>query len=114
MSYERVDIDLYTDQIRNFYNQEEMTEEEIRSLQSGHDEFIVEMQALLDSGEAWSEEHDDIGDEIAYSLEIGECFLPDTTFINPVGSIIPSRSDLYPGTPGTLEWASTFYCKIFN
>lgn len=69
---------------------------------------VVELQAGIDSGTVWRLEGS-IGRAANAALECGACFLPLTRSSDYYGSTIPARSDLKPGTKGTLGNSVKFY-----
>jgi hypothetical protein len=66
------------------------------------------LQSLIDSGTVWSLEGS-AGRAAMQALESGACFLPLQRSRDYWGNTIPARSDLKPGTKGTLENSARFY-----
>lgn len=71
-------------------------------------EQAATLQSLIDSGTVWSLEGS-AGRAAMQALESGACFLPLQRSRDYWGNTIPARSDLKPGTKGTLENSARFY-----
>lgn len=76
--------------------------------QSWNYEQIATLQSLIDSGEVWHLEGA-AGRTAMRALESGACFLPLQRSSDHWGNVVPARSDLKPGTKGTLENSARFY-----
>jgi hypothetical protein len=67
-----------------------------------------QMQAIINSGEIWKFEGS-AGRSAMDALRSGACWLPDNPTHDYYGNYIPARSELQPGTKGTLENAMEYY-----
>lgn len=72
---------------------------------------VTQLQSLIESGEVWKFEGA-MGRAAMAALESGECFLPDHATFDYYGNRLPARSELKPGTKGTLENAYDYW--LFN
>lgn len=81
----------------------------IKSLQKeyGYDE----MQAMIDSGNAWRMEGS-YGRAAMGCLESGACMLPKVVHSDYYGNRIPSRTELKEGTKGTYQNAKRFWERV--
>lgn len=82
-------------------------ERAVREAQAEQD-GVVELQERIDSGLVWHLEGHS-GREGMRALEAGACFLPLERNRDFWGNTVPARTDLKPGTKGTLENAARFY-----
>jgi hypothetical protein len=67
-----------------------------------------QMQSLINSGEIWKFEGS-MGRAAMVALTSGACWLPDKPTRDYYRNYIPARSELQPGTKGTLENALNYY-----
>lgn len=72
---------------------------------------FTQLQSLIESGDVWQFEGS-YGRRAMAALELGECFLPDHPTFDYYGSRLPARSELEPGTKGTLENSHNFWSNI--
>ena len=63
---------------------------------------IITLQTLINSGVVWHLEGH-LGRSAMDALTVGDCMLPERSFHDYWGGIVPSRHDLKPGTKGTEE-----------
>jgi len=90
---------------------EPITLEQITELQSEYG--LTDLQKFIDTGDAWlTEGH--IGRTAMSALEQGACLLPEKRRKDAYGGVVPSRNDLMPGTPGSLENAQNFWENVLN
>ena len=86
-----------------------MTIEQINELQDQYG--YLQMQRLIDSGEVWKFEGS-MGRSAMSCLEGGMCYLPEKQTFDYYGNILPARTELEPGTKGTLENAEKFWQAV--
>ena len=86
-----------------------MTIERITELQKQYG--VYDTQKGINSGEIWKFEGS-VGRFAMDTLESGVCVLPEKRTQDYYGNTIPARTDLKPGTKGTLENASNFWEKV--
>jgi hypothetical protein len=67
------------------------------------DEIEV-LQALIDSGLAWTLEGS-VGRACMACIEAGDCLLGEVSTVGYYGQRIPSRYDVEPGSLGSVEYA---------
>ena len=65
---------------------------------------IVNLQELIDSGMAWRLEGS-VGRSAAAAIEDGVCVLGVEGHRDYWGNYVPSRSEVVPGTKGSVEYA---------
>jgi hypothetical protein len=88
-----------------------ITLEQITELQSEYG--LTDLQRFIDTGDAWlTEGH--IGRTAMSALEQGACLLPEESHIDAYGNRVPSRTDLMPGTKGTLTNAQNFWENVLS
>ena len=86
-----------------------LTFEQIRELQKQYG--VTSIQEMIDNGMAWKMEGS-IGRHAMSLLKSGICMLPEKQTKDYYGNIVPARTDLEPGTKGTLENAIEFWSNI--
>lgn len=69
------------------------------------EEFVASYQGLIDSGTAWRLEGS-IGRTAMSLIESGHCVLGETGHRDYWGNYVPSRTEVEPGTKGSLEYAA--------
>lgn len=62
------------------------------------------LQELIDSGAAWSMEGS-VGRAAMAAIEAGECVLGPEGHRDYWGNYVPSRTEVKPGTKGSVEYA---------
>jgi hypothetical protein len=62
-----------------------------------------ELQALIDSGAAWKLEGS-VGRAAMEAIEEGHCILGPEGHYDTYGGYVPSRDEVKPGTPGSVEY----------
>jgi hypothetical protein len=67
---------------------------------------VLELQWLINTGNAWKMEGH-VGREAMRALKSGACVLPTDRHTDFWGNTIPSRTDVAPGTPGSVELCET-------
>ncbi len=67
------------------------------------EEYIAEMQELINSGMAWRLEGS-VGREAMSLIENGECMLGEEGHRDFWGNYVPSRHEVQPGTKGSPEY----------
>lgn len=65
---------------------------------------LVDLQALIDSGAAWTSEGS-VGRAAEAAIEAGYCVLGPVGTRTWTGRYIPSRFEVVPGTVGSEEYA---------
>ena len=70
------------------------------------EEIIAALQELIDSGMAWKMEGA-VGREAMASIESGDCVLGEVGHRDYWGNYVPSRTEVQPGTKGSLEYQQT-------
>lgn len=88
-----------------------MKEDQIRQLQRQYQ--CDQLQRMIDQGSVWHFEGS-MGRSAMDALERGVCFLPDKECFDFWGKRIPPRTELQPGTKGTLENSSKYWLKVVN
>lgn len=68
-------------------------------------EAILDLQALIDNGMAWRLEGY-VGRAAMAAIEAGECVLGEVGHRDYWGNYVPSRHEVVPGTPGSVEYAT--------
>lgn len=68
------------------------------------EEVIACYQRLIDSGDAWNLEGH-VGRTAMEFIESGECILGEVGHRDYYGSYVPSRTEVAPGTKGSVEYA---------
>lgn len=69
------------------------------------DEYLDEMQALVDSGDAWRLEGA-VGREAMRLIEDGRLMLGPVGHRDYWGNYVPSRHEVEPGTKGSPEYVA--------
>jgi hypothetical protein len=87
---------------------EKTPEQLVREAQAEAGDDVVQMQSWIDSGTVWHLEGS-MGREAMRLLEVGVCFLPEERHRDYWGNTVPARTDLQPGTKGTLENAVSHF-----
>jgi len=64
---------------------------------------MTDLQSLINSGIVWRMEGS-MGRAAMDAIHNGECLLGETGSIDYWGNIIPSRYEVMPGTPGSIEY----------
>ena len=67
------------------------------------EEYIAEMQDLINTGTAWRLEGS-VGRECMALIEAGECMLGEEGHRDYWGNYVPSRHEVKPGTKGSPEY----------
>jgi len=88
-----------------------MTIKEINDLQEEYG--YSQMQKLIDTGDVWKFEGS-MGRSAMSCLEGGICYLPEIQTFDYYGNILPARTELQPGTKGTLENAEKFWQSVLD
>ena len=68
------------------------------------DEQVEAYQALIDSGSAWRLEGH-VGRTAMQLIENGDCILGEEGHSDYYGNYVPSRTEVEPGTKGSIEYA---------
>jgi len=87
----------------------DLTVEQIKELQKQYG--VTSTQEMIDSGQAWKMEGS-VGRFAMSMLEAGICMLPEKQTKDYYGNTVPARTDLEPGTKGTLENAIDFWSNV--
>lgn len=66
-------------------------------------ELRLDLQALIDSGEAWRLEGH-VGRAAHAAIEAGVCVLGEIGHHDYWGNYVPSRYEVVPGTKGSVEY----------
>lgn len=69
------------------------------------EEYIENMQGLINSGMAWRLEGS-VGRECMALIEAGKCMLGEEGYRDYWGNYVPSRHEVKPGTKGSLEYCN--------
>lgn len=67
-------------------------------------ELELNLQKLIDSGQAWLMEGH-IGRQAMACIESGDCILGEVGHRDYWGNYVPSRTEVQPGTKGSVEYA---------
>lgn len=73
------------------------------------EEFVAEMQELINTGTVWRLEGS-MGREAMALIESGECVLGEQGCYDYWGNYVPSRHEVKPGTKGSLEYQEAMTC----
>lgn len=68
-------------------------------------EYIANMQELIDSGMAWKLEGS-VGRAAMGLIDSGQCMLGEESHTDFYGNVVPSRTDVMPGTKGSPEFCA--------
>ena len=68
-----------------------------------NEEYIAEMQELINSGTAWKLEGS-VGRAAMGLIEAGECILGEVGHYDYYGNYVPSRTEVKSGTKGSVEY----------
>jgi len=68
------------------------------------DDYVSELQALIDSGMAWMLEGS-VGRAAMDAIKAGVCVLGEVGHRDYWGGYVPSRFEVEPGTVGSVEYA---------
>jgi len=69
-----------------------------------NEEVVATYQNLINSGDAWNLEGH-VGRTAMALIESGECILGEVGHRNYYGNYVPSRTEVAPGTKGSVEYA---------
>ena len=64
---------------------------------------VARYQELIDSGLAWRLEGS-VGREAHHLIQAGYCTLGPERVTDYWGNVVPSKHDVVPGTPGSVEY----------
>ena len=70
-----------------------------------HEEYVREMQALINSGTAWRLEGS-VGRSAMELIESGQCALGTEGHRDYWGNYVPSRTEVQGGTKGSIEFVN--------
>lgn len=74
------------------------------------EETIVALQELIDSGMAWKMEGS-VGRAAMVAIKNGDCVLGEIGHRDYWGNYVPSRTEVSPGTIGSLEYQQTLLAE---